>query len=63
MLTFKIPNMSCQHCVRAITEALQGVDAQARVDARLAEHQVLVESQVPREHLVQALQSAGYAPA
>jgi copper chaperone len=62
MLTFEIPNMSCQHCVRAITEAVRGVDAQAGVEARLPEHQVLVDSQAPREQLVQALQAAGYAP-
>lgn len=63
MQTFDIPNMSCNHCVRAITEAVQGVDAQARVEAALAEHRVSVESEVPRERLVEALKEAGYAPA
>ena len=63
MLTFEIPNMSCNHCVRAITEAVQAVDVQARVEARLAEHQVQVDSLAPREQLVAALTAAGYAPA
>lgn len=62
MPTFEIPNMSCNHCVRAITEAVHGVDAQAKVEARLPEHQVHVDSQAPRERLVEALTAAGYAP-
>jgi copper chaperone len=63
MQTFEIPNMSCNHCVRAITEAVHSVDAQARVDTALAEHRVQVDSQAPREQLVEALKEAGYAPA
>lgn len=63
MITFEIPNMSCGHCVRAITEAVQGVDAQAKVEATLPEHRVQVDSQAPREQLVAALTEAGYAPA
>lgn len=62
MITFEIPNMSCGHCVRAITEAVQGVDAQAKVEAALPEHRVQVDSQAPREQLVAALTEAGYAP-
>lgn len=63
MQTFDIPNMSCNHCVRAITEAVQAVDAQAKVEAALAEHRVQVDSPAPRERLVEALKEAGYAPA
>ena len=63
MITFDIPTMSCGHCVRAITEAVHSVDAQARVEAALPEHTVQVDSQAPREQLVAALTAAGYAPA
>lgn len=63
MPTFDIPNMSCNHCVRAITEAVQSVDPQAKVAAALAEHRVQVDSTAPQEKLVAALKEAGYAPA
>lgn len=62
MTTFEIPNMSCDHCVRAITEAVHGLDPQARVTASLPEHRVQVDSVAPREQLAAALQAAGYAP-
>ena len=52
MYEFDIPDMSCGHCVRAITEAVQGVDAQAKVEATLPEHRVQVDSQASRDQLV-----------
>ncbi|AMO23968.1 heavy-metal-associated domain-containing protein [Ramlibacter solisilvae] len=63
MIQFNIPAMSCGHCVRAVTEAVQGVDPQAKVEVELGAKQVKVESQAPREQLVAALTDAGYAPA
>ena len=63
MIEFQIPNMTCGHCVRAITEAVQSVDPAARVVADLSLHQVQVESTAPRESLVVTLTEAGYAPA
>jgi copper chaperone len=63
MYQFQIPTMSCNHCVRAITEAVQAVDPQAQVQADLAQHRVDVDSQAPREQLVLSLSEAGYTPA
>ncbi len=63
MQTFQIPNMSCGHCVRAITEAVQSIDPAAKVQADIPQHQVHVESAAPREKLVAQLTEAGYAPA
>jgi copper chaperone len=63
MLSFQIPNMSCGHCVRAITEAVQEADAQATVQADLASHQVTVETTATREAVVAQLKEAGYTPA
>ena len=28
---FHVPGMSCGHCVRSVTEAVQGIDPSARV--------------------------------
>jgi copper chaperone len=60
---FQIPNMSCGHCVRAITEAVKAADPQAQVSTDLPNHQVQVDSTVPREQVVARLTEAGYAPA
>lgn len=63
MIEFNIPQMSCGHCVRAVTEAVKEVDPQARVDVDLGTKKVNVESQQPREEIVRALAEAGYQPA
>lgn len=62
MYQFQIPNMSCGHCVRAITEAVKAADPQALVTTDLPTHQVRVESSAAREALVARLTEAGYAP-
>lgn len=63
MHSFKLPDMSCGHCVAAITQAVQGVDAQARLQFDLPNHQVQIDSDVTREALAAALIAAGYTPA
>lgn len=63
MIEFNIPQMSCGHCVKAVTEAVQEVDAQAKVDVNLASKKVNIESGASRDKLVQALGEAGYPPA
>ena len=63
MHEFKLPAMSCGHCVAAVTEAAHEVDPAARVEVDLANKQARVESQQPREKFVAALTQAGYTPA
>jgi len=60
---FTLPDMSCGHCVAAITQALKAADAQARVDVDLAAKAAEVDSALPRETLAAALAEAGYPPA
>lgn len=62
MIQFNIPQMSCGHCVRAVTEAVKEVDANAKVDVDLASKKVNVESTAERQKIVAALAEAGYAP-
>lgn len=62
-LNFRIPAMSCSHCVAVITKAVQSVDATARVDADLAAHTVTVASALPASAFLPALTDAGYPPA
>jgi copper chaperone len=63
MLEFKIPAMSCGHCVKAVTEAVQAIDPKALVQADLASKQVRVQTQAERSAVSAALSGAGYAPA
>jgi len=63
MLEFDIPNISCGHCVRAVTEAVQAADPQAQVKVDLPTHHVSVQSSATRETLVAQLVQAGYPPA
>ncbi|MFG6460378.1 heavy-metal-associated domain-containing protein [Roseateles sp. DXS20W] len=60
---FTLPDMSCGHCVAAITEALQAVDAHARIAIDRDRKTADVDSTLPRETLAAALTQAGYPPA
>jgi copper chaperone len=63
MLEFQLPTMTCGHCVKAVTGAIQSVDAQAKVTIDLPTHQVQVDTGAERATLVEALKEAGYEPA
>ena len=63
MIEFNVPAMSCGHCVRAITETVRQVDAQARLDIDLAAHRVQIDSSRSAEEFAKALAEKGYAPA
>lgn len=62
-LAFKVQGMSCQHCVRAITQAIQRLDAQASVTVDLPGSTVQVASTLSRERVAQAIADEGYAVA
>jgi copper chaperone len=63
MIQFNIPSMSCGHCVKAVTQAVQEVDPRAKVDVDLDSKQVQVDSQADRDRIAASLREAGYAPA
>ena len=60
---FHLPDMSCGHCVAAITEAVKAADAQARVDIDREAKTAQIDSALPRQTLAAALAEAGYPPA
>jgi copper chaperone len=62
MIEFQVPAISCAHCVRAVNEAVKGVDAQAKVDVNVEAKKVNVQSSADRAKLVAALTEAGYPP-
>jgi copper chaperone len=58
--TFQVSGMTCGHCEKAVTRALQQVDPQADVRIDRASGKVEVQSQQPREALVRAIVEEGY---
>ena len=60
MYSYKVPDMSCDHCVAAITKAVRNVDASADVKADLSAGKVTVRTDAPSSRIEDALREAGY---
>lgn len=61
MQTFEVSGMTCGHCIRAVTEAIHGVDAAAQVEVDLDAGRVTVrDGTEPADRLVQAIAAEGY---
>lgn len=60
-IQWKVSGMSCGHCVRAITQAIQALDPQAQVQVSLSEASVTVESSLTQAAIAAAIEEAGYA--
>ena len=60
---FQVQGMSCGHCERAVTQAVQAVDPAAGVKVDLGSGQVEVQSTQPREAIARAIAEEGYGVA
>lgn len=56
----QVKGMSCQHCVKAVTKAIQALDAQAQVTVELPQGTVSVNTSLTRDQTVQAISDEGY---
>jgi len=63
MIEFSIRAISCGHCARAVTVAVQEVDPKAEVKVDIAAKRVQVQTHAARAAVAAALTEAGYAPA
>ncbi|MBA1205067.1 heavy-metal-associated domain-containing protein [Pseudomonas capeferrum] len=61
MQVFNVQGMTCGHCVKAVTHAVQAQDASAEVEVDLANKQVRVRSQLTSEQVLSAIREEGYA--
>jgi copper chaperone len=57
---FDVEGMSCNHCAKAVTRAVQALDPQAQVVVDLNGKKVEVESVQAREAIAQAIADEGY---
>ncbi|VVP56621.1 hypothetical protein PS896_05748 [Pseudomonas fluorescens] len=61
MQVFNVEGMSCGHCVKAITNAVQAKDPAASVRVDLAAKEVGVESALSAEQVIDVISEEGYA--
>lgn len=59
-IELKITGMSCDHCVRATTKALQNVPGVEKVDVTLNPGSAVVQGHADPEALIAAVKEEGY---
>ncbi len=59
-MKFTVDGMTCGHCVRAITRAVQALAPAARVDVDLDAKTVAVDADLPEERVAAAIAAEGY---
>jgi copper chaperone len=59
-MEFQIKGMTCGHCVRTVTRAVQAADATAKVDIDLAAGRARIESAQSAEAIAAAIRAEGY---
>ncbi len=63
MISFQVNDMTCGHCVGAITKAVQALDHKATVNIDLAARRVDIEPTGSNAlQLSEAIKQAGYTP-
>jgi copper chaperone CopZ len=61
-IELEIVGMTCENCVKHVTQALAALRGVKRVDVSLEEGRATVETQSPvhLEHLIETVEEAGY---
>ena len=60
MQRFNVQGMTCGHCVKAVTNAIKGLDAAAIVQVDLPTGEVIVESDLTEQQIVGLIGEEGY---
>ncbi|MCB1446238.1 MAG: heavy-metal-associated domain-containing protein [Rhizobiaceae bacterium] len=61
MYEYDIPDMSCGHCVAAVTKAIKAADPEASADIDLTARKAIVSSRRDPQAIGAAIEEAGYA--
>lgn len=61
MQHFDVKGMTCQHCVSAVTQAVQAQDPAAQVEVDLGKGQVSVQSTLVPDEIIGLIGTEGYA--
>lgn len=60
MQLFNVQGMTCGHCVKAVTSAIQGQDPAARVEIDLPAGQAKVDSVLSKQQIIELIAEEGY---
>jgi copper chaperone len=60
MITLHVEGMTCGHCVRAVTQAIQALDPKAAVQVDLPAGTVRAETTLARDAVAAAVAEEGY---
>ena len=61
MQIFSVEGMTCGHCVRAVTQAVQAKGPAASVNVNLAAKEVGVESRLSPDEVISLISEEGYS--
>lgn len=61
MVDLNVKDMTCGHCVSAVTRAVKALDPQADVHVDLGSKRVRVQGLSSTDDLIRALNAAGYS--
>ena len=60
MIELHLPDMTCGHCVRTVTEVARRLDPNAQVQTDLGTHTARFETKADAQALRKALEEEGY---
>jgi copper chaperone len=61
MIRLSIPDMSCGHCVNAVTQAVRKADPDATLNIDLGGRTAEIGTQIPASKVAAAIEQAGYS--
>ena len=60
IMNLTVTGMTCGHCEKAVKQAIKGVDANATIEVKRAENQVIVETAEATDTILTAITNEGY---
>ena len=60
MYEFKVDGMSCQGCVKSVTQAIKATDSKANVSVDLASKKVQVQTTLSQKEVEEIIEEAGF---
>ena len=62
MLEFNVNDMTCNHCVSAVTKAVKEAAPGSTVEIDLDSHRVRIDGATSADAIAEAIREAGYTP-
>ncbi|UYZ84253.1 heavy-metal-associated domain-containing protein [Entomomonas sp. E2T0] len=61
-IKFYIPDMTCNHCVKTLTSAIQDKDQNAQLEIDLAKHELTIQGTSNPSLIEEIIKEAGFTP-